>query len=236
MNKDFMDFWSLERMRVDYPGQWGVAVNFMHEYQGRWDPVRLHRAMRAYFATVLLHDALPTGNNNGHARYLTDIRAKFGIGDRDVRFLPYWKKAGLAARSDDTRPAGWLKPEKLMLLVSNFGEERTAEVRIDTTRLGWGDAGIAVTDPERGYKRQDYRQREGKRERIVSWNGEQNPPLQLNGTRLRVPVARHNYRLLVIERKERTSRVREPSGPRTGTDRSFIQRASVQLLVFAFTS
>ena len=41
MKKDFMDFWSLERLRVDYPGQWGVAVNFMHEYQGDWqrDPV-----------------------------------------------------------------------------------------------------------------------------------------------------------------------------------------------------
>jgi selenocysteine lyase/cysteine desulfurase len=42
--------------------------------------------MRAYFATVMLHDALPTGNNNGHARNLTKIRADYGIVMRTVSF------------------------------------------------------------------------------------------------------------------------------------------------------
>jgi hypothetical protein len=203
MNKDFMDFWSLERMRVDYPAQWGVAVNFMHEYQGNWDPVDLHRAMRAYFATVLLHDALATGNENGHARNLTKMRADFGIGDGDVTFLPYWDDTGISAAGEDIKLAGWLKPGKMMLLVSNFGEKQTAKVALDTAKLGWGKAVIAVSDPELGCQQHGNRRTpEGKHERVLCWNGDDNEPVRLDGTTLSVPIERHNFRLLVVEKTD----------------------------------
>jgi hypothetical protein len=172
MKKDFMDFWSLERLRVDYPVQWGVAVNFMHEYQGDWDPVDLHRVMRAYFAAVMLHDALPTGNHNGHARNLVEMRQKFGIGADDVRFLPYWEESGLRADNKDIKLAGWLRPgttsqsgdaaslpspSKLLLLVANFGEAQTAEVTVDTAKLGWNGKVLGVADAEAGYRQQTSR-------------------------------------------------------------------------------
>jgi hypothetical protein len=152
MKKDFMDFWSLERMRVDYPGQWGVAVNFMHEYQGDWDPVDLHRVMRAYFATVMLVDALPTGNHNGHARNLMAMRAAFGLGADDVTFLPYWEQTGLRAQGEEIKLAGWLRPDKLLLLVANFGEKQSAKVTLDLAKLGWAGKTVGVTDAEAGYQ------------------------------------------------------------------------------------
>ncbi len=158
MKKDFMDFWSLERLRVDYPGQWGVAVNFMHEYQGNWDPVAMHLAMRAYFAEVMLHDALPTGNENGHASNLVKIRKAFGIGGGDVRFLAYWDKTGISCEGKDIKLAGWLKPDKLLLLVANFGEKQDAVVTLSPDKLGWSGASIAVADAERGYKQMGSRQ------------------------------------------------------------------------------
>jgi hypothetical protein len=157
MKKDFMDFWSLERMRVDYPGQWGVAINFMHEYQGDWDIVDLHRVMRAYFATVMLVDALPTGNHNGHAGNLMEMRGKFGIGADDVRFLPYWDETGLTADGKDIKLAGWLRPGKLLLLVSNFGEKQSAKVALDLAKLGWTGKTVSVTDAEAGFKQQTNR-------------------------------------------------------------------------------
>ena len=157
MKKDFMDFWSLERMRVDFPGQWGVAVNFMHEYQGDWDPVDLHRVMRAYFATVMLVDALPTGNHNGHAKNLIEMRAKFGIGADDVKFLPYWEATGLHADGKDIKLAGWLRPGKLLLLVANFGEKQPAKVALDLAKLGWAGKTVAVTDAEAGYQQKASR-------------------------------------------------------------------------------
>ena len=239
MDKTFMDFWSLERMRVDYPGQWGVPVDFMHKYErvGEWDPAKLHRAMRAWFAMVMLHDALPYGNHNGQARNLIAQRDAFGIGADDVRFLAYWDDTGLQAKGDDIKLAGWQRPDKLLLLVANLGEAQDAEVTLDTAKLGWGGATLSVTDAETGFKQQASRrvrktaeelaqdkarfeQAEAKRlaknpgaepkpfkenpwrnEPVTAWNGDDNQPVQLNGTTLTVPVERHNYRLLVVERK-----------------------------------
>jgi hypothetical protein len=237
MKKDFMDFWSLERLRVDVPSQWGVAVNFMHEYQGGpWDPVVFHMAKRSYFAAVMLHDALPTGNNNGHARNLVDQRHNFGIGDDDVTFLPYWEKTGLVAHGEDVKLAGWLKPRKLLLLVANFGEKQTAEVVIDPKQLGWGQSRIVVTDAELGYRQtanqrvqktpkeiaaekaafeqqeaalqtknpgrkpRTYRENPWRNIQVTTWDGDDNGPVRVAGTRIRVPVERHNYRLLVVEK------------------------------------
>lgn len=258
MGKDFMDFWSLERLRVDYPAQWGTAVNFMHEYQGPWDAKPLHLAMRAYFAAVMLHDCLPTGNHNGHARNLMAMREKFGIGDDDVRFLPYWDQTGLTARGEDIKLAGWLKPDKLMLLVANFGDKQTATVTLELAKLGWSKAKLSVTDAERGYEqvgsqrvaktdaeiraeRKAWGAREASRiskvrrncerrvaaaekagkpappkpdleprpfkpnpfrsERIDLWSGDAAPDPQLKGTTINAPVERHNYRLLIVEKK-----------------------------------
>jgi hypothetical protein len=239
MDKDFMDFWSLDRMRVDYPGQWGVPVDFMHKYEreGEWDPAKLHWAMRAWFATVTLHDALPYGNNNGQARQLIAQRDAFGIGADDVKFLAYWDDTGLKAKGDDIKLAGWQRPDKLLLLVTNFGEAQDAGVTIDTAKLGWGGATFSVTDAEAGFKHQvsrrvrktaeelaadkdrfdqaeakriakkpgaepgKYKENPWRNEPVIVWNGDENKPVQLNGTTLTVPVERHNYRLLVLERK-----------------------------------
>jgi len=260
MKKDFMDFWSLERLRVDFPGQWGVAVNFMHEYQGDWsrDPVAEQAAYRAYLGAVMLHDALPTGNHNGHARELIEMRKQFGIGADDVTFLPYWDDTGLAAKAESIKLAGWKKPDRMLLLVANFGERQEAVVAIDPARLGWGGATLAVTDLERGFKHvanrlvaktpaelaaererweatekqrlekavqsqarqveaakkagkpeppapplepKPFKANPNRTEQVVAWDGDTAPPPRLDGTTLTVPVGRHDYRLLVIERK-----------------------------------
>lgn len=237
MKKDFMDFWSLERLRVDFPGQWGTAVNFMHEYQGDWDQADLHRVMRAYFAAVMLHDALPTGNHNGHARNLIDMRQKFGLGADDVKFLASWDATGLNTKGADIKLAGWLRPGKLLLLVANFGEKQTAQVTLDLAKLGWAGASVGVTDAEAGYKQmtnrsvrksaeelaadkarfeqaeaaklaknpkyavKPYKENPWRNESVTAWDGHKNEPVQLDGSTLTAPVERHNYRLLVVERK-----------------------------------
>jgi hypothetical protein len=182
-------------MRVDYPGQWGVPVDFMHEYQGQWPAADLYRAKRAYFATVMLHDALPYGNNNGHAGNLIAQRKAFGIGEDDVRFLPYWDETGLKAAGDDIKLAGWQRPGKLLLLVANFGEQQTAQVTLDLDTLGWKGATLAVSDPEQGTKLTVYGHGGAA---TVTHDA---PAARLEGTTLTVPVERHSYRLLVLEKK-----------------------------------
>lgn len=234
MKKDFMDFWPLDRVRVDVPAGWGTAVNFMHEYQGEWDQANLYRVMRAYIGEVALHDVLPTGNHNGHAGHFIKQREAFGIGDKDVRFLGYWQPdTGLAVAGQDVKLGGWLKPEKMLLMVVNFGERQDARVTIDPKQLGWNGAAIAVTDAEAGYKNEkpvkktaeelaaekaEFDKAEAAKaeqnlkyklktfrlqptKKVVTWDGDANAPVTVDGTTLIVPVERHNYRLLVIERR-----------------------------------
>jgi hypothetical protein len=234
MKKDFMDFWPLDRVRVDVPAGWGTAVNFMHEYQGEWAPEDLFIAMRAYIGEVALHDVLPTGNHNGYAGQFIKQREAFGIGDTDVRFLGYWQPdTGLTVAGQDVKLGGWLKPDKMLLMVVNFGEQQVARVTIDTKKLGWGVAAIAVTDAEAGYKNEKpvkktpeelaaekdafdkveaakaeqnpkynvktFRPQPTKK--VVTWDADAAGPPVLGGTTLTVPVERHNYRLLVIEKR-----------------------------------
>ncbi len=179
MEKDFMDFWSLERLFTIVPGTWGVNVNFMNEYQGQWQPEAKRKAMRAYSGAVLMHDALPTGNSatDPSQRAILAARDRFGIGEDSVRFIGYWKKdAGLACATKDVYLAGWVKPGKVLVGVVNWGEQREAEVQLDLAKLGLPAA-------------------------VQAWDAEK-PETKLEiGAKgvLRVPVERHDFRLIVVE-------------------------------------
>ncbi len=179
MGKDFMDFWSLGRLRVDYPGQWGSVVNFMHEYQGKWEPDALAKAMRAYTGAIVLHDALPSGNANGKNQALWIGRNRFGIEADDVTFLPHWEDAGLASGSKDVKLAGWLRPKKVLIAAVNFGEKTGAKIKLDVKKLKLAPAG-----------------------QLKAWDAETEQPvdLQADGT-LTVPVPRHDYRQIIVEPK-----------------------------------
>lgn len=179
MNKDFMDVWPLERLRLDYPGQWGTFVNFMSEFQGSWDALKLAKAMRSYEGAVILHDALPTGNNPWHSP-LADARRAFGIDADDVRFIPYWQQnSGLSSSTKAIYLAGWLRPGKVLIAVVNYGEQTDATVKVDMTKLG-------LAAPAN----------------CKIWDGESKQELTLNadGT-FTIPVERHNYRQIIIEPK-----------------------------------
>jgi hypothetical protein len=180
LNKDFMDYWTLERMRVDISGQWGVAVNFMHEYQGNWEQSRLKQAMRAYTGMVLLHDGLPSGNANGMNPECWIGRDRFGIEADDVRFLGYWEaNTGLASKTKDVHLAGWLRPGKVLVAVVNTGEAGTATLTLDATKLGLPAAA--------GWK---------------VWDAETKEALTHDATgTIAVPMKRHDYRQLIIEAK-----------------------------------
>ena len=202
MGKDFMDFWSLERLRSDYSGQWGVPVNFMHEYQGEWDHAKLFKAMRAYTGAIILHDALPSGNSNGLNQPVWIGRDKFGIEADDVRFVGYWDAgAGLKSASPDVRLAAWVRPPrpgsgqagKVLLAVVNFGDKTDAKVTVDPQKLGLAAPGAwAITDAEAGTSC-----KEGAK---ILWDAANAGAVTHDGQgTLVVPVDRHDYRLLIIQ-------------------------------------
>ncbi len=179
MGKDFMDFWSLERLFTAVPEIWGINVNFMNAYQGRWEPEAKLKAMRAYSGAVMLHDALPTGNSatDRDQRAILAARDRFGIDSDGVTFLGYWQQdSGLVCKTKDVYLAGWSKPGRLLVGVVNWGEKTDAAVTVDLKKLGIPAA-------------------------CKAWDAEK-PDLTLEvgaGGTLTVPVERHNFRLIVIE-------------------------------------
>ena len=184
MNKDFMDFWTGERLRVDDPATWGVAVNFLQEYQGAWEPQKLKKAMRAYTGMLLLQDTLASANANGLNPEVWQGRERFGITAPDVRFLAGWEKdSGLKSETKQFYLSGWLhpaiaaQPGKLLIAVVNTGEKTTASIQIDTKRLGLPDA---------------------TRGRI--YDAETQEPLTASASgRLNLPVERHDYRQVILQ-------------------------------------
>jgi hypothetical protein len=202
--KDFMDLWSLDRLRLAYGGQWGVSINFMQEYQGDWgkDQVRYQQALRAFIGMTALFDMVPSGNTRWMSAYNTfkNGRLKFGLQEDDVTFRPYWHKTlGVRGQTDQVLASAWLRSDKVLLLVANLGEKTTATLTLDAKALGLGDpATWTVSDAEAGGQMACTDPQTGKLALYPKWNPAL-MPITRDGATLTVPIDRHNYRQIIIE-------------------------------------
>jgi hypothetical protein len=176
MNKDFIDFWSPTRLRLDYWRQSGTAVTFLQEYQGNWQTPDLDRVMRAYTAMTILNDVLPGANPNGHNPAVWRGRNRFGIDTADVTFHPYWEKnSGIAYSGDGIYAASWRKPGAVLIAVVNTATTKNAvALQIDKGTLGLSGVASAV-DADTG----------------------EAMAMQADGS-IVVPVERHDYRQVMI--------------------------------------
>jgi len=175
-------------------------VNFMHEYQGKWKPNRLLKAMRAYTGMAILHDALPSGNANALNTPVWIGRDRFGIEADDVEFVGYWETdAGAACSPKDCYVAMWKRPGKVLLAVVNTGEKTVARLSLDANRLGLGTPGKwQVTDAEEGTSATTRSEKA-----VGQWlASSQEKIVHRGGGVLTVPVDRHDYRQVIIESRE----------------------------------
>jgi hypothetical protein len=190
--KDFLEVWSLERLRSDYPAPCGIPVSFLQEHQGPWKPGDFAKVMRAYSAWVGMHDALPSGNpNRGNTPFWTG-RHRFGIETDDVRFIPYWgKDGGLSCDDKQIYLAGWVRPGKALVLVVNTGEAAEVKVNLDAKKLGLpAPSAWKATDAEEGTT--------VVLDKDPVWEAKDESPISLEGTVLKVPVKRHDYRQIIV--------------------------------------
>ncbi|MDB5325893.1 MAG: hypothetical protein JWM57_1462, partial [Phycisphaerales bacterium] len=176
MGKDFIDFWSPTRLRLDDQAPQGTPVTFLQEFQGNWKPEELKRVMRSYTAMTILHDVLPGANPNGQNPEVWRGRERFGIGDADVTFLPYWRKdTGIACTGTDLYASAWQKPGSVLIAAVNAGAgATTVTIHIDRTRLK------LPTD-------------------CKAFDADTGKPLALTDDgAIAVPVDRHDYRQILI--------------------------------------
>ena len=169
MHKDFIDFWSLARLRLDYQQCQGTPVTFLQEFQGNWETPDLQRVMRSYTAMTILNDVLPGANPNGQNNAVWAGRNRFGIDANDVTFVPYWTKdSGIDLGGDSLYASSWRRPGSVMIAIVNTGAiDAVANLKLDAAKLGVTDADLQhATDADTGepvslavpVKRHDYRQ------------------------------------------------------------------------------
>ena len=181
MNKDFIDFWSPARMRLDYSKPWGTAVTFLQEYQGNWTGNNLDRVMRAYTAMTIANDVLPGANPNGHNQPVWRGRHRFDIDSPGVTFHPYWHRdSGITfngpTTGDTFMASSWTKPHAALIAVVNRSDAKAdAALKVDLKQLGLSGQS-KVIDADTG-------------DAIA---------MQPDGT-ITVPVERHDYRQLMIQ-------------------------------------
>jgi len=207
-NRTWLDAWPLERLRAVLPGALGVSVTFKIEFPPpyRWEEGHRYsfdQVWRSYAGGLLLHDCVPmTGWRIPDTWFLA--RDRFGIGSGDVRFLGYWdQENGVRCETADRYVSGWLRPDRLLLVVvglQRHGDNEPAIVRIDWKKL-------KLPEPKEWYVQDAERMGfysyldEGTGDPVVVYPG-RGPGIGITAEGvLSVPVGRHDYRQILIQKK-----------------------------------
>ncbi len=132
---DFIDHWSLARLRFAHAGKWGIVTGWLG-WTGNSTPTDkypawTYRQQRAYAAMLALHDiGWP---------FADGIEAQFALREADTAFVPYWGADMLADhRHEQLKLAAWRRPGQCLVLLVNLGDERlAAELSLAPAAMGF---------------------------------------------------------------------------------------------------
>lgn len=156
-NPDYTENTTSEEWRASFsPEAWGIPVYMLPQFKmdSAWmkDPELAEKLL----AAVVPHDLLiwPLFAHEGTLLAARKVQEEFGIGERDVKLLPFWHKGtGIRCESEKVWLTGYLRPGKLLLCASNPTAEAIRTVlHVDRKRLGLaeGEETIEVTlEPKR---------------------------------------------------------------------------------------
>ena len=134
--RDFIDSWSLARMRFMNTRKWGLMTTWLGFHGNSLDPDKhpawYFRGTRAYTGFMAAHDIL----------WGFDAKAlkEFGFGELDNEFVPYWDLQGLAEHDHEHLTiSAWKRPGKCLVILLNRGEDRLeARVKLNPEAMGLG--------------------------------------------------------------------------------------------------
>lgn len=204
--RDFLDKWSLPRLRFHNPEKWGLIPAWLG-WGERWTwrknkPWYSHQE-NAFTAAMALHDI--------EWRFPDEFMKKAGYRDVATKFIPYWStEKPYTTQSDKTKLAIWCRPDKCLVLIVNTADaDITESVAFDLKKLGLNpDAQLIDICPELGKKTEPdtlSSKKELKRPKSDSKtknNVEDGSFLWRDG-RLGCDVRKHEYRLFEIKNKKR---------------------------------
>ncbi|MBS3763511.1 MAG: LamG domain-containing protein, partial [Planctomycetes bacterium] len=131
--KDFIDYWSLPRIRFMNGEKWGIITSWLGWHGNNLDrdkyPAWTWRHQRAFSAMMALHDIT-------WPLYIKD--GAFRIRQEGTQFIPYWERGGPAeTENPDVRVSAWRKDGKCLLLAVNTSDKRVeARMKLRFDRMG----------------------------------------------------------------------------------------------------
>lgn len=121
-----------------------------------------HPAGRQTMAWCWMHDVVPEVHSSFRGRELVALRARWGIDEDDVSFLPYWNTQEKISTDDENfLVSAWTRPGgKVLLLVMNLNKQGAGKTKV-RLRLNPGALGLnarfEVKDLESGPVATEYR-------------------------------------------------------------------------------
>ena len=183
-DEDYIDLWKdLDYFRSHILGrQFGIRTIFLAEIKHKNpDPAVNLRHSRAFMAVMLIHDV---GIWDGAMYDRTPVRVWHQIvNDLDFyhdhpRLLPYWGTPEYRAAevsAPELYVTGYRQNGRALLVVSNFGNEREVELKLNSAALGFTPASaVDVENPEAA--------------------------VALAGDTVKLTIPRHDYRLILVKR------------------------------------
>ncbi len=150
VRNDYTQVLKLDYARTELTGiNLGVVPVFLPEFSGARGGERNRRNTEHLLAVTRLHDMLvwPIWCDPEPIRELWQAQdERFGIGEPDVEFLPYWEEPPAVTDVEDVLVSGYRRPGRGLLVVSNFlgHEDRTVTVRPNAAVLGFERAFTAA--------------------------------------------------------------------------------------------
>jgi hypothetical protein len=145
---DFMDCWSLPRLRFHNAAKWGITTSWLswHGLLKTSAPPEMpdwgYRQARAFTATMLLHDLIW----NKHQRFVDttlDYKTMDGLKlmiDSDTEFVPYWEPNGLASwePAQSVKVSAWKRQGLCAVVVVNHGTNNVdARMQLSPKAMGF---------------------------------------------------------------------------------------------------
>jgi hypothetical protein len=134
LNPDYTENVSPAQMRAGYaPEAWGIPVVFIPQFKMNNDWMKDPDLAAKLMAMLVPHDVMvwPIFAETSTLLQYRSALERFGIGETDVEFYPYWRThPAIQCKDDRVKLSVYVRPSKLLLCIANWSKEEVRDVGI----------------------------------------------------------------------------------------------------------
>ena len=151
-NPDYTSNMTAAQWRAGYSTEaWGIPAVFLPQFKMRKDWMKSNDLAAKLMAAAVPHDVMiwPAFAKAETIMEVRDALERFGIGQPDTQFLPYWQRnTGLSVSDPRIKLSAYARPGKLLLCIANWSSDEIQDlvIKLDPsavdlpTRIGGRDA------------------------------------------------------------------------------------------------